>query len=59
MRASADDRDTSGDALPAQARVWLRLLASGEVKASDAEAFQRWLHTSEAHRAAFHEVKQR
>jgi transmembrane sensor len=59
MRASADDRDTSGDALPAQARVWLRLLASGEVKASDAEAFQRWLHTSEAHRAAFQEVKQR
>ncbi len=59
MTASADDRDTSGDALPAQARVWLRLLASGEVKASDAEAFQRWLHTSEAHRAAFHEVKQR
>jgi len=59
MKASADARKAPGDALPAEARAWLRLLASGDVKASDAEAFKRWLHASEAHRAAFNEAKQR
>ncbi|MCR6475154.1 DUF4880 domain-containing protein [Variovorax sp. ZS18.2.2] len=59
MRTSADVRKAPSDALPAEARAWLRLLASGDVKASDAEAFKRWLHSSEAHRAAFNEAKQR
>lgn len=56
-------RDThptpSADELQKQARVWLRLLESGEVTEVDAQAFRRWLDTSTDHKVAFNEVKRR
>lgn len=55
-RANSTD---STDDLHKQARVWLRLLASADVRASDAEAFKRWLNSSTAHKVAFNEVKHR
>lgn len=59
MRTTPGDPAAPGEGPLRQARAWLRLLASGEVRASDAEAFRRWLNASEAHRLAFEEVKQR
>jgi transmembrane sensor len=63
MKTPADDRvnfdSASADELQKQARVWLRLLTSDDVKACDAQGFQRWLRTSAAHAAAFGEVKRR
>ncbi|VVE90369.1 FecR family protein [Pandoraea bronchicola] len=56
-------RDTypasSSDDLQRQARVWLRLLDSGDVTEVDAHAFRRWLDTSADHTLAFNEVKRR
>ncbi|EON14838.1 MULTISPECIES: FecR domain-containing protein [Pandoraea] len=56
-------RDThsasSSDDLQRQARVWLRLLDSGDVTEVDAQAFRRWLDTSADHKAAFNTVKHR
>ena len=49
----------SSAALQQQARVWLRLLTSTEVKQIDADGFGRWLPTSAAHQAACVEVKRR
>ncbi|MGT2493628.1 hypothetical protein ACU4GD_31865 [Cupriavidus basilensis] len=46
MKMPDDDRAGSVDALQSQARVWLRLLTSAEVKAYDTEGFQRWLRSS-------------
>jgi transmembrane sensor len=55
-----DERNAeSPEELQKQARVWLRVLDSGDVKAWDAQAFQRWLRTSAAHKEAFNEVKRR
>jgi transmembrane sensor len=59
MKTRAGDQIASSDALHQQARAWLRLLASANVTATDAEAFKRWLNTSTAHKAAFNEVKHR
>lgn len=59
MKTPDDDRAGSDNALQGQARVWLRLLTSTEVKAYDTEGFQRWLRSSPAHQAAFGEVKRR
>lgn len=59
MRTPVDDHAGSADELQSQARVWLRLLTSTDVKAYDTEGFQRWLHSSPAHKAAFSEVKRR
>jgi len=47
------------DDLQRQARVWLRLLESGDVTEVDAQAFRRWLETSVDHKTAFNEVKHR
>ncbi|WP_087724467.1 FecR family protein [Pandoraea sp. PE-S2T-3] len=56
-------RDTSpaplSDDLQRQARVWLRLLDSGDVTEVDAQAFRRWLDASADHKLAFNEVKHR
>jgi transmembrane sensor len=57
MKTHAGDQTVSSDELRKQARAWLRLLASAEVAATDAEAFKRWLNTSTAHKVAFNEVK--
>jgi transmembrane sensor len=59
MNMPADDSDGSPDMLRKQARVWLRQLSSGDVRPWDARAFQRWLRTSPAHKAAFDDVKRR
>ncbi|WP_398496218.1 FecR family protein [Variovorax sp.] len=59
MKTSVDERVGTADDLQRQARVWLRLLTSTDVKAYDTEGFQRWLRISPAHKAAFGEVKQR
>lgn len=59
MKTSGDEHVGAADDLQHQARVWLRLLTSTDVKAYDTEGFQRWVRTSPAHRAAFSEVKQR
>lgn len=59
MKTSMDDPGLPGAQLEREARVWLRLLSSAEVKPWDAEGFKRWLGTSAAHREAFNEVKQR
>jgi transmembrane sensor len=45
------------DRLQQEARAWVRLLASGEVKAWDAQGFQRWLRRSPAHKEAFSEAR--
>lgn len=59
MKSPVDDHAGPSDELHSQARVWLRLLTSTDVKAYDTEGFQRWLHASPAHKAAFGEVKRR
>lgn len=59
MKTPVDDHAGSADELRSQARVWLRLLTSTEVKAYDTEGFQRWLRSSPAHQAAFSEAKRR
>ena len=59
MKTSTDDPGMPGAQLEREARVWLRLLSSAEVKPWDAEGFKRWLGTSAAHREAFNQVKQR
>ncbi|MDF3837591.1 FecR domain-containing protein [Cupriavidus basilensis] len=59
MKTRANDCTVSTDELHRQARVWLRLLASADVTAADAEAFRRWLNTSAAHKVAFNDVKHR
>lgn len=57
MTMQADDPADAVDELRRQARVWLRLLTSTDVKAYDTEGFQRWLQASPAHKAAFQEAK--
>ncbi|WP_447772959.1 FecR family protein [Variovorax boronicumulans] len=60
MKTSADARPPpTAEELQQQARVWLRLLTSTEVKEVDAEGFQRWLRTSPSHQAAFVQAKRR
>src|SRR5450830_79965 len=59
MKTSADDNADMSDDLHNEARVWLRLLTSTDVKSYDADGFRRWLNISPSHRAAFGEVKQR
>ena len=59
MMTPPEDRSEQDHALRQQARVWLRLLATADVKEVDARAFKRWLDTSLAHKAAFNEVKHR
>ncbi len=59
MKTSADARPSTAEELQQQARVWLRLLTSAEVKEVDAEGFQRWLRASPSHQAAFLEAKRR
>ncbi|GAA0512170.1 MULTISPECIES: DUF4880 domain-containing protein [Pigmentiphaga] len=56
---SFDSSSASADAIQRQARLWLRTLASGDVKPWDAEAFKRWLHASPAHQQAFRDVRRR
>lgn len=57
MTMQSGDPADAVDELRRQARVWLRVLASTEVKAYDAEGFRRWLQASPAHKEAFQEVK--
>lgn len=59
MKTSIDHHGVPGSQLEREARVWLRLLTSSEVKPWDAEGFKRWLGTSAAHREAFNDVKHR
>lgn len=59
MNTPGENRIPTDDELQKQARVWLRLLTSDEVKALDAQGFQRWLHISPAHKAAFAEARRR
>jgi transmembrane sensor len=54
MKTTPDyDRSPLDDDLERQAWTWLRRLNSGDVKPWDADAFKRWLHTSQAHKVAF------
>ncbi|WP_447774022.1 FecR family protein [Variovorax boronicumulans] len=57
VKQPADTSDASPDALQQEARVWVRLLTSGEVKPWDAQGFQRWLRISPAHKDAFNEAR--
>ncbi|MCA1324544.1 FecR family protein [Herbaspirillum sp. alder98] len=57
MRTPADPRPISDEALQEEARAWVRLLDTGEVKPWDAQGFQRWLLTSPEHKAAFSEAR--
>lgn len=41
------------DALQAQAQAWVRKLSSGQARARDARALQKWCTTSDAHAEAF------
>lgn len=59
MKTPADARPPTPEELQQQARVWLRLLTSAEVKEVDAEGFQRWLRASPSHQAAFVEARRR
>lgn len=59
MNRQVDHPADAIDELHSQARVWLRLLTSTDVKAYDTEGFQRWLQASPAHKDAFREVKRR
>ncbi|MEI2417876.1 FecR domain-containing protein [Orrella sp. JC864] len=59
MKTSVEDSGLGSSQLEQEARAWLRLLASGQVRQWDAEAFKRWLDTSVAHRQAFAQVKRR
>jgi transmembrane sensor len=59
MKTTPDyDRSHADDDLERQAWVWLRRLNSGDVKPWDADAFKRWLHTSQAHKTAFSAARQ-
>lgn len=57
MNPRVDEAIDDGDALRTQARVWLRLLTSTQVKAYDTDGFQRWLQASPAHKEAFREAR--
>lgn len=59
MNPHVEEPADGGDALRSQARVWLRLLTSKDVKAYDIEGFQRWLQASAAHKEAFREARKR
>ncbi len=59
MKAPIDDQALSADELQNQARVWLRLLTSSQVRECDAQGFQHWLNSSPAHKLAFAEVRRR
>lgn len=53
------ESDQHHDELPAlerEAHAWIRRLTSGEARASDAAALQRWCSQSPAHAAAFSEA---
>lgn len=56
---SAEKDGNASEEIQGQARFWLRVLTSGDVKPWDAQGFQRWLRASPEHKIAFHEVKQR
>ncbi|WP_375782796.1 FecR domain-containing protein [Bradyrhizobium sp. Pha-3] len=54
------ESDQHHDELPAlerEAHAWIRRLTSGEARASDAAALQRWCSQSPAHAAAFSEAR--
>ncbi|ALS61377.2 FecR family protein [Pandoraea norimbergensis] len=53
----ADPGRSRDDVLRQEARVWLALLAGGDVRQVDLHAFRRWQGASVAHAAAFDEVK--
>ena len=57
VNKSADPGRISIDQLQDEARAWVRLLASNEVKPWDAQGFKRWLRTSPAHPEAFNEAR--
>jgi transmembrane sensor len=57
VKMPADDHALPTDALQEEARTWVRLLTTQEVKPWDARGFQRWLRTSPAHKDAFNEAK--
>jgi transmembrane sensor len=59
MKLTDNDNADSADELQKQARHWVRLLSSDEIKSWDYHAFRRWLAMSESHQAAFDEAKQR
>jgi len=56
---SAEESSIASEEIQQQARFWLRILTSGDVKSLDAQGFQRWLRASPEHKVAFQEVKQR
>jgi transmembrane sensor len=59
-KTPAGDRDASSDSpeeIRKQARAWLRVLNSGDVKPWDAQGFKRWLRISAIHRETFNDVK--
>jgi len=57
VNKSVDHGQVSMAQLQDEARAWVRLLSSNEVKPWDAQGFKRWLRTSPAHPEAFHEAR--
>jgi transmembrane sensor len=58
MNKVTEIQDAASSTLDKEAWVWLRLLHSGNAKQVDLDGFQRWVHTSRAHQAAFSAARQ-